>query len=190
MWEKKEEGEIVYATVSWQFAVVQKGSGKQESHTCMHTCSDTQTCVSKITISNTRSHPLRPSTADKYTHKTHTCTTVAECELWSQMLAHVFKANDIQWARYWENTSFHTKSFGSFILWLWGLKMGLSPDGPECSRMDLGPCFCLQWLVALHCKFSDTVFAKGRHNIWLFLSVCMETSILCRFRWRHWCITI
>lgn len=51
-----------------------------------------------------------PSTADKYTHKTHTCTTVAECELWSQMLAHVFKANDIQWARYWENTSFHTKS--------------------------------------------------------------------------------
>lgn len=43
--------------------------------------------------------------------------------------------------------------------------MGLSPDGPECSRMDLGPCFCLQWLVALHCKFSDTVFAKGRHNI-------------------------
>lgn len=114
-----------------------------------------------------------PSTADKYTHKTHTCTTVAECELWSQMLAHVFKANDIQWARYWENTSFHTKSFGSFILWLWGLKMGLSPDGPECSRMDLGPCFCLQWLVALHCKFSDTVFAKVRHNIWLFLSVCM-----------------
>lgn len=43
--------------------------------------------------------------------------------------------------------------------------MGLSPDGPECSRMDLGPCFCLQWLVALHYKFSDTVFAKGRHNI-------------------------
>lgn len=190
MWEKKEEGEIVYATVSWQFAVVQRGSGKQESHTCMHTCSDTQTCVSKITISNTRSHPLRPlHSRQVHTQNTH----MHDCRGMRALISDARSRIQSKWYSMSSLLRKHILShqvFGSFILWLWGLQMGLSPDGPECSRMDLGPCFCLQWLVALHCKFSDTVFAKGLHNIWLFLSVCMETSILCRFRWRHWCITI